>query len=116
MKAGKAWGTTRMLFSNHAMEQHRIEVNKGGCSSVHRHEHKWNGFYVERGELLVKVWQRSGLLDQTRLGPGDTMQVPPGVDHQFVGLTDCLAFESYWVGPLTEDIVRLARGAGLTAA
>ncbi len=93
------------------MELHRIEVKAGHCCSVHRHEHKWNGFYVERGELLVKVWQPSGTLDETLLGPGDTLRVPAGVEHQFVGLTDCLAFETYSLDPLTEDIVRRTAGS-----
>ena len=114
MKQGKQWGETRELFRNHAMEMHRIEGKQGGYSSVHLHQHKWNGFYVERGELLVKVWQPSGTLDQTRLGPGDRLQVPPGVKHQFVVLADCLAFETYWAAPLTEDIVRDSVGGGLT--
>lgn len=106
MKAGKVWGETRCLFSTHALEVHRIEVRAHGYCSVHRHEHKWNGFYVERGELLVKVWQLSGTLDETRLGPGDTMQVPPGVKHQFVALSDVLAFEVYGLDPLAPDIIR----------
>lgn len=92
------------------MELHRIEVAAGGYCSVHHHAHKWNGFYVERGELLVKVWQPSGTLDETRLGPSDTLRVPPGVKHQFVALTDCLAFEAYSLDPLTEDIVRESVG------
>jgi quercetin dioxygenase-like cupin family protein len=98
------------------MELHRIEARQGGYSSEHLHQHKFNGFTVERGELLVKVWQPSGTLDQTRLGPGDCMEVPPGVKHQFVALTDCIAYEAYWPAPLTEDIVRSSVGGGLTPA
>lgn len=115
-KQGKAWGETTEIFRNHAMELHRIVGHKGGYSSVHHHAHKWNGFYVERGELLVKVYQPSGLLDQTRLGPGDHMAVPPGVDHQFVVLEDCVAFESYWPAALAEDIVRKSVGGGVDMA
>lgn len=83
---------------------------------MHLHRHKWNGFYVERGELLVKMWPASGTVDETLLGPGDSMSVPPGVEHQFVAISDCLAFEAYWLGPITEDIVRSSIGGGLTPA
>ncbi len=114
MKQGKAWGETWCIFKTPLMELHRIEVQQGSYCSVHRHEHKWNGFYVERGELLVKVWQPSGTLDQTRLGPGDSLIVPPGVEHQFVGLSACVAFEAYSIGTLTEDIVRKSTGGNLT--
>ena len=111
MKQGKMWGETRCIFNTPLAELHRIEVKPHGFCSVHLHQHKWNGFYVERGELLVKVWQPSGTLDETRLGPGDSMIVPAGVEHQFVGLKDgCLAFELYSVSPLSEDIVRRSVG------
>lgn len=111
MKQGKAWGETWCVFRTPLVEFHRIVVNPNGYCSVHLHQHKWNGFYVERGELLVKVWQPSGTLDQTRLGPGDSLIVPAGVEHQFVGLeSGCLAFELYSIDPLTEDIVRKSLG------
>ena len=47
MIAGKVWGTTENVFSNHNFEFHRIEVDKGGFCSKHKHVHKYNGFYVE---------------------------------------------------------------------
>jgi mannose-6-phosphate isomerase-like protein (cupin superfamily) len=115
MKQGKLWGETRCIFKTPLAELHRIEVNPHGFCSVHLHEHKWNGFFVERGELLVKVWQPSGTLDQTLLGPGDFMTVPAGVEHQFVAMKEgCLAFEMYSIDPLTEDIVRRSVGGVLT--
>jgi mannose-6-phosphate isomerase-like protein (cupin superfamily) len=122
VKQGKTWGETWCIFKTPLMELHRLEVHPGGYCSVHEHEHKWNGFYVERGELLVKVWQPSKnsggqpTLDQTRLGPGDSLIVQPGVEHQFVGLTACVAFEAYSINPLTEDIVRKSTGGSLTPA
>lgn len=106
MKQGKRWGTTWCLHKNHALELHRIEVKAGGTCSKHRHEHKWNGFFVESGKLTVKIWQPSGDVDETVLGPGDQMEVPPGVKHQFVAQIGTVAFEWYWVGALAEDIIR----------
>jgi mannose-6-phosphate isomerase-like protein (cupin superfamily) len=51
LKAGKVWGVTEALLQNPVVEFHRIEVNKGGECSTHKHAHKWNGFFVEEGEL-----------------------------------------------------------------
>ena len=48
MKAGKVWGDTVNIFSNHNFEFHRIQVKKGGYCSKHKHLHKFNGFYIER--------------------------------------------------------------------
>ena len=56
MKAGKIWGKTEKIHANGVFEFHRIEFNKGFKCSEHEHEFKWNGFYVESGKMLVRVW------------------------------------------------------------
>ena len=38
--AGKVWGKTANIFSNPNFEVHRIEVNKGGYCSKHKHKYK----------------------------------------------------------------------------
>ncbi len=66
MKAGKIWGMTELIEANGALEFHRIEMNKGGVCSKHLHEFKWNGFYVESGRMLIRVWQNDyDLVDET---------------------------------------------------
>ena len=74
--AGKIWGQTELLEANGALEFHRIEFKKGYECSEHKHEFKWNGFYVEEGQMMVKVWQdEQGLVDETILNPGDYTKV-----------------------------------------
>ena len=55
--AGKVWGKTAEIFSNHNFEVHRIEVNKGGFCSKHKHTHKFNAFYMEKGKLKITVYK-----------------------------------------------------------
>ena len=87
MKAGKVWGQTELIHANGVLEFHRIEYKAGKQCSEHLHEFKWNGFYVESGKMMIRVWQNDyDLVDETILGPGDFTQVKPGVMHQFVGL------------------------------
>jgi hypothetical protein len=57
MISGKVWGSTELIEANGALEFHRIATRKGGVCSKHLHEFKWNGFYVESGTLLIRVWQ-----------------------------------------------------------
>ena len=72
MFAGKVWGTTKLIEANGALEFHRIEMDRGGVCSKHLHEFKWNGFYVESGTMLVRVWQKDyDLVDETILNAGD---------------------------------------------
>ena len=105
--AGKVWGQTELVHANGVLEFHRIEYKKGGVCSKHIHEYKWNGFFVESGEMLVRVWQKDyDLVDETILKAGDFTKVKTGVLHQFEGLKDGVAFELYWAQFDHNDIKR----------
>ena len=105
--AGKVWGQTELVHANGVLEFHRIEYKKGGVCSKHIHEYKWNGFFVESGEMLVRVWQKDyDLVDETILKAVDFTKVKPGVLHQFEGLKDGVAFELYWAQFDHNDIKR----------
>lgn len=107
MKAGKIWGTTELVEANGTLEFHRIEMVKGGVCSKHMHEFKWNGFFVESGKLIVRVWQKDyDLVDETIIGPGQYTKVKPGLYHQFECLEDGVAFELYWAEFNHNDIKR----------
>ena len=110
-KAGKVWGATELIHANGALEFHRINFNAGYKCSEHAHEFKWNGFFVESGKMIVRVWQDDqGLVDETILEAGDFTQVKPGKIHQFEGLEDGVAFELYWAEFNHDDIVRRTSG------
>ena len=109
--AGKIWGQTELVHKNGVLEFHRIDTKKGGVCSKHKHEFKWNGFFVESGKMMVKVWQKDyDLVDETILNAGDFMRVKPGVFHQFIGLEDGVAFELYWAEFDHNDIKRESVG------
>jgi mannose-6-phosphate isomerase-like protein (cupin superfamily) len=111
MKSGKIWGQTELIHANSVFEFHRIEYKKGYACSEHKHDFKWNGFFVESGKMLVRVWQEDqGLVDETVLKAGDFTQVRPGKFHQFEGLEDGVAFELYWAEFDHSDIVRRTSG------
>jgi mannose-6-phosphate isomerase-like protein (cupin superfamily) len=106
MIQGKVWGMTKLLEKNSSFEFNRISVLAGGVCSKHRHKHKWNGFFVESGELLVRVWKDYGLIDEVILEAGDYTRVAPGEYHQFEATEDTVAFELYWVEFNSDDIER----------
>ena len=111
-KSGKIWGSTELVHANGVLEFHRIEYRAGYKCSEHWHKTKWNGFYVESGRMLVRVWQddQDGLVDETVLEAGDFTQVKPGKVHQFEGLEDGVAFELYWAEFDHNDIERRTIG------
>ena len=58
-KQGKIWGETSPIFNKNNVEIHRIEIKKGGYCSKHKHEHKFNAFFVEKGKLQISVWKNN---------------------------------------------------------
>jgi mannose-6-phosphate isomerase-like protein (cupin superfamily) len=110
-KQGKVWGETSCLFFKNNIEIHRLESKAGSCCSKHKHEHKFNMFYVESGHLTVDVWKNDyDLVDRTMLNPGDSMIVKPGEYHQFISESDCVVYEIYWTELNQGDIVRESCG------
>jgi quercetin dioxygenase-like cupin family protein len=107
-KSGKIWGQTELIHANGVLEFHKIDFKAGGVCSKHKHNFKWNGFYVVSGRMKIKVWQKDqqDLIDETILGPGDFTKVKPGYYHLFEGLEDGVAFELYWAEFNHDDIQR----------
>ena len=61
---------SELVHANGVLEFHRIEFKAGYKCSEHEHQFKWNGFFVESGKMLVRVWQNgdnTGLVDETVL-------------------------------------------------
>ena len=109
--AGKVWGQTEEVFVTPAFELHRLEIVGGHQCSKHLHATKYNGFFVESGEIVVSVWQPEGTLDTTTLEAGDHMVIPPGRQHRFEGIANVsVVYEAYWTELQRSDIVRADTG------
>lgn len=109
-KAAKVWGMTQLIHSNSQFEFHRIEFKAGYKCSEHKHNTKWNGFFVESGRLLIRVWEGNDC-NEIALDPGDFCKIPPGVFHQFEGISKGVAFEIYWAEFDANDIERRTLGS-----
>lgn len=110
---GKVWGVTTPLFCKNNVEIHRIEGKKGGFSSWHKHNAKYNRFWVESGSIKVSIQKDYGsgtLEDETILFAGHQTTVAPGDFHKFEVLEDCVVYEIYWVELDPGDIDRLTVG------
>lgn len=104
---GKIWGKTQGIFNKNNVEIHRIETKKGGYCSKHKHEHKFNMFYVEKGKMKITSWKTDyDLVDETIISTGECTTAPPGEYHKFESLEDSIVYEIYWVGLDERDIIR----------
>ena len=110
---GKVWGNTSTLFSKNNVEVSRIEIKKGGYCSKHRHDYKYNLFFVEEGKLLVTIFREDAnttIEDKTILEKHDITYVEPNIFHFFEALEDTIAYEIYWVEIDKKDIIRESVG------
>jgi hypothetical protein len=109
---GKIWGQTSSLFDKNNVEIHRIECNKNGFCSKHKHISKYNMFFIEKGKLEISVWKNDyNLIDKTIISFQQTCIVRPQEYHLFKCLEDnTVAFEIYWVEIDKNDIERESIG------
>ena len=106
-KQGKIWGFTSEIFNKNNVEIHRIVGNTNSHCSKHKHDHKFNMFFVEKGMIIIKIWKNDyDLVDTTVLNEGQSCTVPPGEYHQFLVQDNCVVYEFYWVEISSKDIVR----------
>jgi mannose-6-phosphate isomerase-like protein (cupin superfamily) len=113
VKTGKVWGETTTLLKTPFVEVHRLSIYPNSACSLHKHERKWNAFYVSAGVLFIEAHKLNyDLIDETILHPGDFTTLPPAEYHRFYtrdAAVECL--EIYYPEPLSEDIIRKTIGA-----
>jgi len=106
---GKVWGLTTEIYRTATFSAYHLSIDKFGYCSKHKHNRKYNLFYVLSGKLKIIIW-RDGLPDITILGPGQISGVPPDFFHQFEGLENTECIEIYYVFLEDPDIERENQG------
>ena len=114
----KDWGVNRPVYRDHLTELHHASIAPGGASSVHRHDFKWNLFYVAAGGVRVEFYGDDAVptrapVETADLVAREQLVVWPSAWHRFVAGPDgCELIEQYGVCPVEPgDIVRYARPA-----
>ena len=108
MKQGKIWGSTESLLVTPMIEVHRINIYPYSHCSMHKHEYKYNMFYVLHGKLNIHVRKNDyDLEDITELVGGEFTTVSPNEFHTFSTEDENVeALEIYYLNPIMEDIIR----------
>lgn len=116
---GKVWGTTEPLLITPFVEIHKIKINPRSFCSKHLHEHKWNAFYLIKGELDIAIEKKTyDLVDVTKLSETNNFTtVSPGEYHWFMSgdnPVECL--EIYYINQIdVNDIIRETVGGVIDA-
>ena len=83
----KGWGY-ELWIANFDYCGKILHVNKGKCCSMHFHINKTETFRILSGKIKLTLIHAGGEYEHTCLSQGDTIDITPGLMHQFLGLEE----------------------------
>ena len=102
----KSWGEKENIFCNDLCEVSVLRLEPMNRCSWHRHQAKFNLFYVLEGSILIKMDEAPVRVDR-----GQTFTTRPGEWHEFqTGEHPALVIEVMYVKYEAEDIERQSVG------
>ena len=102
----KTWGEKNNIFENDTCEVSVLHLEPFQRCSWHRHESKYNLFYVQKGRLILKLED-----GETEVLPGQIFTTVPGEFHEFqTRELETICIEVMYVQYDKEDIVRTTVG------
>ena len=104
----KIWGERYLLRQDSTHALSFLDLITGTCCSWHKHETKFNFFFLIEGSVSIKTE-----FGETLLEPGQIFTVEPGTKHQFVVHEDSKLLEEMYVEYAEADIQRETLGSKL---
>ncbi len=109
----KSWGYKYIVYDSSSYQVHLCTIKRGGYSSWHYHNHRFNRFLVLEGilKIVIKPKFDIDLLHGSMYIIGDKQDtrkfnVKPGVVHKFEALTNVQLLEVYYTVCSDKDIIR----------
>lgn len=101
-RSHKSWGEKWNIFRNDTCEVSILELNPNRRCSWHKHQAKYNLFFVMEGEIFIKT--NEGI---AKVGEKQTFTTRPGEWHEFqTGVLPAVVMETMYVQYESEDIER----------
>lgn len=108
----KSWGVKTTLFRNDLCEVSLLDLNGGQRCSWHRHQAKWNQFYVVSGSLQIVTEEGTATV-----ATGQIFTTNPTQWHEFrTPDGPALVQEIMYVRYDSEDIERKTKGGSIESA
>lgn len=105
----KSWGEKNNFFQNDTCEVSVLYLEPNQRCSWHRHEAKYNLFYVLDGKLVLKLED-----GETEVLPGQIFTTIPGEFHEFqTRELDTICIEVMYVKYDAHDIIRTIVGGSI---
>jgi mannose-6-phosphate isomerase-like protein (cupin superfamily) len=104
----KEWGFENVICNTPLYCAKFLHISPGKRSSLHRHMHKDETFYVMDGECWIEI----GPIGPQTLCKGDSKHIPPGYNHRFSSKDGCTLLEVS-THHSDEDVIRLEPSGSL---
>ena len=84
----KGWGYELWIHNAEDYCGKILVLFAGKKCFFHYHKRKSETFYVQSGRLSMWTLDPTGDESTFEMGPGDVLEIPPGLRHQFTGVTE----------------------------
>jgi YrbI family 3-deoxy-D-manno-octulosonate 8-phosphate phosphatase len=89
------WGEEDLLvLASGKYIMKKMFVKSGHKGGLQFHRLKDEAGYLVSGEMIIRMDDGKGGLEEKVIGPGDVYRFPPGVVHQGEAITDCVVIEA----------------------
>ena len=102
----KPWGHETIWASSELYVGKVLHINAGQSLSLQYHNQKDETIHLLRGQMVYRVKDGEGPLEDVLLREGESFRNQPGTIHQMEAVTDCDVLEVST--PHLDDVVRLS--------
>lgn len=89
------WGFAEYLYMSRDVTVKNLHFKKDQYTSYHYHKRRMELLTVAKGLFIIYTYDtRNEMIQETRVQPGNTIAIYPGVAHQIVALEDGIITET----------------------
>jgi mannose-6-phosphate isomerase-like protein (cupin superfamily) len=111
----KAWGEEIWIHNDENYCGKILKFKHGSKFSMHFHVHKIETWYVNKGEFMLNhINTEDAEFKNIKLKEGDIIEIPRGVPHQLIAVTNAEIFEIS-TQHFENDSYRISKGDSQTA-
>ena len=106
----KGWGYEIWIHNSEEYCGKVLVVYSGKKCSLHHHKLKKETFYIQSGRIWMRTIDEDGAESEFEMVPGDVLEIPPGLKHQFGGIAEVSEIMEFSTQHFESDSVRTDKG------
>lgn len=106
----KGWGYEIWVHNSPSYCGKVLVVQAGKKCSLHHHVQKKETFYVQSGRIWMKTVDENDEHSEFEMGPGDVLEISPGLKHQFGGIAEVSEIMEFSTEHFESDSIRTEKG------